>query len=279
MFGYVTINRLELKGKHYDRYKAFYCGLCNVLHNKYGIKGQMTLTYDMTFLIIFLTSLYEKKSDIKRERCIIHPCARHTVMINEYTSYAADMSIVLAYYNFIDNWQDDRDIKSRAAMAVLKKDVQKIKKKYKRQCKVIESELKELTKCEKRGERDIDTVSYHFGKILEEIFVYKRDIWEDTVRKIGFFLGKFIYLMDSWDDLEKDRNKGSYNIFEEMSEQDDFDDECRQILIMMMAECSRKFELLPILKNRELLRNILYSGVWLKWDIKHREKRGKDGSI
>lgn len=279
MFGYVTINRLELKGKHYDRYRAFYCGLCNVLHNKYGIKGQMTLTYDMTFLIIFLTSLYEKKSDIKRERCIIHPCARHAVMINEYTSYAADMSIVLAYYNFIDNWQDDRDIKSRAAMAVLKKDVQKIKKKYKRQCKVIESELKALAECEKRGEREIDTVSYHFGKILEEIFVYKRDIWEDTVRKIGFYLGKFIYLMDSWDDLEKDRDKGSYNIFEEMSEQDDFDDECRQILIMMMAECSRKFELLPILKNRELLRNILYSGVWLKWDIKHREKRGKDGSI
>lgn len=279
MFGYVTINRLELKGKYYDRYKAFYCGLCKVLHDKYGIKGQMTLTYDMTFLVIFLTSLYDKKSDIKRERCIIHPCAGHAAMTNEYTLYAADMSIILAYYNFIDNWQDDRDIKSRTAMAVLKKDVQKVKKKYKRQCRVIENELKALADCEKREERDIDTVSYHFGKILEEIFVYKRDIWEDTVRKMGFYLGKFIYLMDSWDDLEKDHDKCRYNVFEKMSEQNNFDDECRQILIMMMAECSRKFELLPIIKNRELLRNILYSGVWLKWDIKHREKRGKNESI
>lgn len=279
MFGYVTVNRSELKGKYYDRYKAFYCGLCKMLHDKYGLKGQMTLTYDMTFLIIFLESLYDKKSDIKRERCIMHPCARHVAMINEFTAYAADMSIVLAYYNFIDNWQDDKDIKSCAAMAALRKDARKIKKKYKRQCKVIESELKALAECEKRGERDIDTVSYHFGKILEEIFIYKRDIWEDTVRKIGFYLGKFIYLMDSWDDLEKDHDKGNYNVFDEMSEHDGFDDECRQILIMMMAECSRKFELLPILKNRELLRNILYSGVWLKWDIKHREKRGKDGSI
>lgn len=279
MFGYVTVNRAELKGKYFDRYRAYYCGLCKTLHDKYGIKGQITLTYDMTFLIILLSSLYDKQSDIKRKRCIMHPCTPHAIMINEYTIYAADMSVLLAYYNFKDNWQDDHEIKSRAAMAALRKDVYKIRGRYKRQCKVIESELKALAKCEKAGERDIDTVSYHFGKILGEIFVYKKDIWEDTLRKVGFYLGKFIYLMDSWDDLEKDMEKGNYNVFEEMSGQDDFDNECRQILIMMMSECSRKFEMLPILKNRELLRNILYSGVWLKWDIKHREKRGKDESI
>lgn len=279
MFGYVTVNKSELKIKHYDRYKAYYCGQCKVLHDKYGIAGQMTLTYDMTFLIILLTSLYDKKSDIKRQRCIIHPVKSHAAMINEYTEYAADMGMVLAYYNLKDNWQDDGDTKSRIAMGLLKSHVKNIKSRYKRQCRAIENGLEKLSECEKRQEKDIDSVSCHFGRIVEEIFVYKKDIWEENLRKTGFYLGKFIYLMDAWDDLEKDLGRGSYNVFGGMSGQDGFDDECRQILLMMMAECSRNFELLPILKNRELLRNILYSGVWLKWDVKHRKKRGKNGSI
>ena len=59
MFGYITICKPELKIKDFEKYRGYYCGLCQELKERYGLGGQMTLTYDMTFLILLLTSLYE----------------------------------------------------------------------------------------------------------------------------------------------------------------------------------------------------------------------------
>ena len=64
MFGYVTAHEPELKVKEFHKYKGYYCGLCQQLKRNYGHLGQLTLTYDMTFLIIILTSLYEKEPDV-----------------------------------------------------------------------------------------------------------------------------------------------------------------------------------------------------------------------
>jgi Family of unknown function (DUF5685) len=66
MFGYVTIDKPELKIKEYNRYHAYYCGLCHTLKERHGWIGQMTLTYDMTFLVLLLTSLYESDSVYKQ---------------------------------------------------------------------------------------------------------------------------------------------------------------------------------------------------------------------
>ena len=64
MFGYVVINKPELKFKEFDVYKSFYCGLCYSLRSRYGFVGQFTLSYDMTFLVMLLTSLdvYKRQS-------------------------------------------------------------------------------------------------------------------------------------------------------------------------------------------------------------------------
>ena len=69
MFGYVTIYEPELKVKDLKKYKAYYCGLCRALKEDYGFMGQMTLTYDMTFAVILLTSLYESTAEAERHRC------------------------------------------------------------------------------------------------------------------------------------------------------------------------------------------------------------------
>ena len=55
MFGYVLINKEELKFKEYDVYKSYYCGLCQTLNNRSGRFAQLTLNYDMTFLQLLLT--------------------------------------------------------------------------------------------------------------------------------------------------------------------------------------------------------------------------------
>ena len=121
MFGYVTINKAELKVKDYDKYHAFYCGLCHALKKRYGRLGQFTLTYDMTFVTLLLTSLYEEKSVRMKEHCLVHPAAKHDIIYNRFSDYGADMNMLLTYYKLLDDWEDDRDYKALIMAGLLKK--------------------------------------------------------------------------------------------------------------------------------------------------------------
>ncbi|MBR5228391.1 MAG: hypothetical protein IKV96_00980, partial [Firmicutes bacterium] len=120
---------------------------------------------------------------------------------------------------------------------------------------------------EKTGQKDIDTVSGYFGRVLEEVFDYKNDIWSPYLRRLGFFLGKFVYIMDAYDDIVDDLEKGCYNPLSEMYNKDGFDEKVKDILGMMIAETARAFEMLPVDENIEILRNIIYSGVWKRYEI------------
>ncbi|MBR1741944.1 MAG: hypothetical protein IJ733_08770, partial [Lachnospiraceae bacterium] len=99
MFGYVQIRKPELKIKDYEVYHGFYCGLCSVLKEQYGFLGEFTLTYDMTFLVILLSSVYDLPVQKRKERCLIHPAKKHLKLINEATEYVAHFNILLAYYH------------------------------------------------------------------------------------------------------------------------------------------------------------------------------------
>ncbi len=275
MFGYVTANKSELKMREFYKYKAYYCGLCRVLGEKYGFLGKLTLTYDMTFLIILLTSLYEEETVTEEHRCLVHPLKKHKMLMNEITEYAADMNIVLTYYHLLDDWEDERSKLGYAGMKAFHRTFRKIEEKYPEKCKRIKSCLSALSECERKGEQSIDEVSRHFGELMEELFLYRGDCWEHTLREMGFYLGKFIYILDAYDDIEKDIKKQNYNVFLSHYEMEDFDEWCEKIITSVMAECTACFERLPCLLDAEILRNILYAGVWDKFDKKRKEKEGE----
>lgn len=268
MFGYVNINKQELKVKEYYKYKAYYCGLCHQLKQNYGRFGQMTLTYDMTFLIIVLTSLYESQVNQIRKRCLAHPTVKHDMIMNEISDYAADMNIALTYHKFLDDWSDDHSVLGLGGANLLKRRYKKIERQYPRQCERIRICLEQLALLEKNKETNLDQITRPFGELMGELFVYREDQWKDTLFQLGFYLGKFIYLLDAYDDLEKDIKTGSFNPFESMQKRESFDEDINQILTMMMSECTNAFEKLPLFWDVELLRNILYAGVWKKYDDK-----------
>lgn len=276
MFGYVNINKQELKVKEYYKYKAYYCGLCHQLKKNYGRFGQMTLTYDMTFLIILLTSLYECKLNQMRKRCLAHPTVKHDMIMNEISDYAADINIALTYHKLRDDWADDHSLFGFCGAKLLKHRYKRVERKYKRQCETIKSCLEQLAVLEKSMERNLDLIAKPFGELMGELFVYQEDQWKDTLFRVGFYLGKFIYILDAYDDLENDRKNHNFNPLEDMSKKDTFDDDIEQILTMMMVECTKEFERLPILWDVELLRNILYAGIWKKYDEK-KIKSAKEG--
>lgn len=275
MFGYVSAHKPELKMREYYKYKAYYCGLCKVLKSKYGFMGQMTLTYDMTFLVILLSSLYESETKQEEHRCVVHPTKKQKMLYNEITEYAADMNVILTYYKLLDDWKDEKNPASLVALRAMHNTFQELKVKYPKKCQVIKKCLGLLQKCEERQETNVDVTARYFGKLMSELFVYKEDTWEKTLREMGFYLGKFIYILDAYDDIDKDLEKNNYNVLVSLYKEEDFDKKCEEMLTYILAECTNRFEKLPCVEDVEILRNILYAGVWDKFDKKREEKDGK----
>ncbi|MEY8390866.1 DUF5685 family protein [Lachnospiraceae bacterium 45-W7] len=275
MFGYIIINKPEMKFKEFDCYQSYYCGLCRSLKKEYGRLGQMTLSYDMTFVILLLSSLYEPETVVSSGRCAAHPCKKHCQRINLFSAYGADMNLLLSYYKCLDDWEDERKINRKIMALSLQRRFQKAARKYPQKQQIIQEKMCQIHACEEQKRRDLDLASGYFGEIMAEIFVWRRDEWEKELRHMGFFLGKFIYLMDAFEDAERDQRTGNYNVFLEAFGEAVFTREAENILSMMMAECARAFERLPVVENAEILRNILYSGVWRRYELVKRRREGK----
>ncbi len=276
MFGYVVVNKPEMKIREYEKYCSYYCGLCKTLQNKYGIWGQLSLNYDMTFLAILLSGLYEPVCKEELSRCAIHPFAKRKIRKNEITDYAADMTLLLAWYKCRDDFLDEKKAGSAFYGKLIKSKVKKISHCYKRQERAIKENLKQLSVLEKKGDCDIDQLSCCFGHILEEIFVPVPDVWEKSLRRIGFYIGKFVYVLDAYDDLEHDRKKNCFNPLLDKETDGMFHEWVKQLLTMMAVEFAREFEKLPIVEDAEILRNILYSGIWTKYEeVKIRRAQAK----
>lgn len=272
MFGYIIVNKAEMKFKEFDIYHSYYCGLCQMLRKKYGKAGQLSLSYDMTFVLMLLSSLYEPEVKTGSCKCIAHPFEKHEIRMTEVTEYIADMNLLLTYYKCEDDWQDEKKFTRLIYGKLLQGKSKKIKERYAGKIVTISRLMHEFTEAEASGRPDIDELSGLFGQVMAQIVVYREDEWSDNLARLGFFLGKFIYLLDAYEDVEEDIRKKTFNPLKEMYQRPDFEEECRTILTMMMSECCKEFEKLPILENVEILRNILYSGVWTRYEIV-REKR------
>ncbi len=282
MFGYVTAYEPDLRIREFQLYRSYYCGLCMELKDNYGQIPRLTLSYDTTFLALVLTSLYEPE-DVKRDiRCAAHPLEIHPTRRNEYTRYAADMGVLLSYYACMDDWQDERKIKKRVMAALLSGPSRRAAGKHEQKADVIVRCLNDLHTLETESMRDtspdtsgaalLDQAGGLFGDLMAEIFDVRGDMWSEPLRRMGFYLGKYIYILDAYDDLDKDILSGSFNPLAGMRDRPDLDEYVRDILTMVMAECSAAFEALPIVENVELLRNILYCGVWSGFEKRYRER-------
>lgn len=272
MFGYVTINKQEMKFKEYDIYHAYYCGLCQTLKEYYGYRSQLALNNDLTFLALMLSSLYEVDTKEKLSHCILHPLQKNLKYFNECINYAAKMTIVLTYFKCQDDWLDEKNYGKNLYMHSLNRSFKKIKSEYPDKVEHIEEYLKQIHICEQNRLNNLDEISKYSGYIMAEICAYKKDEWYNDLYDFGFFLGKFIYFMDAYDDIEYDIKNNNYNPLINLYNKDDFDKQCHNILEMMIANATNIFEYLPIIKNIEIMRNILYSGVWNKYNLINKKR-------
>ncbi len=261
MFGYVKVNKPELKIREFSRYKGFYCGLCRSLRGRHGPLGQMTLTYDMTFLVLLLTSLYEPETTGQRRRCLVHPAKKQFMLFNEVTDYAADMNILLTHGHLEDDWRDERKLMGLLGMRAFAGKKKEIAARYPRQAEAIETSLLELSGREAENCREIDAVARPFGTLMAELFVWREDAFQKILRAFGFYLGKYIYILDAYKDLAEDMKKGCYNPFAGEQEKEGFDSRVGDMLESTLRMAVTEFEKLPCEQDLPILRNILYEGV------------------
>jgi hypothetical protein len=267
MFGYVVCNKKELDREEVKRYQNIYCGLCKTLERKYGQLSRIGLNYDMTFLILLLSSLYEPNEEEDNFRCALHPFHKRKEVTNRYTDYAADITVALAYHKCLDDWQDEHKKLQRQYAQLLEDDYKKVKSYYLRQCVAIENGISELNKIEKLPYSLADEAINCFGRLMSELFVVEEDFWSNSLRSFGYSLGRFIYLMDATMDYSKDKKTGNYNPLNSMGKKPY---EMEELLSMIIGEATAEFEKLPLVQDAHMLKNILYGGVWQKYYAKIR---------
>ena len=274
MFGFVTANMKELTKPQQDRYGAVYCGICRQIRSRSSQTARLSLSYDMAFLALLLMSLYEPEETGGDRACILHPIRKRAWVDNEYIRYAADMNVALAYYNAMDDIRDDNHLTARAMAAVLKQSLPDIAVRYPRQCKAIADCIEYLSQLEKEGCANPDEPAGCFGTLMAELLVYREDMWAPTLRQMGMALGRFIYLTDAAIDYRRDQKKRKYNPFLAMGTGEDWA-RWEEYLVLAMGRCTAHFEKLPLVQDKPLLDNILYSGVWI--EFKRRDKHaGED---
>lgn len=278
MFGYIMINGEKLPQERKGRFRAFYCGLCRTLGKRCGLPGNATLSYDMTFLSMLLNALYEPGETTGRERCGMHPAHRHDYVVHPAVDYVADMNLALAYHKCLDNWHDDRNVASATEAALLKPAYEDIRGRYPGKCAAIEEWLGIIGEIEQEDPPDaVDSAVNATGAMLGELFCWRdRDVWEEDLRAVGNGLGRFIYFMDAYEDLPADLRRGRYNPLKAMSASRQYEALCRDAMLQMVAEATDAFERLPIVLDADILRNVLYSGVWSRYGLLQRIRNPKD---
>ena len=265
VFGYILANCKTLSEDEQKRFRALYCGMCKTLKARYGNLGRLTLGYDMTFLALTISALYEQDEIAGSERCALHPVKAHPFVTNEAMEYAADLNILLSYHKCRDNWQDDKNTLFAAGKLALESAYRSAKAKRPKQARAIQEWMDEIAEMERGGCMEIDRPVNSTGRMMGVLFQYGDDLWADDLYRMGDALGRFIYFMDAYDDLRSDVKRNRYNPLKSIMEQADFEAICKSSLSMMMADCADAFEGLPILRDADLIRNILYSGVWSKY--------------
>ena len=278
MFGFVIASLEELSEEQKNRYQSVYCGICRAIREADGQLCRLGLSYDMAFLALLLMSLYEPDEENGRGRCIAHPAKARPWTDNEYIRYAARMNVALAAYKALDDWQDDGKYSAKLLATIFGRHEAEIAAAYPRQCAAIESCIRRLSALEKAQCPNPDEPAGCFGELMAELLVVHEDRWAEDLRQMGFYLGRFIYLADAAIDYRRDVKHGKYNPFAAQGCGEDFE-KWEQYLVLAMAQCTDSYERLPLVEDKGILDNILYSGIWLSYRRMQREsgKENQDG--
>lgn len=295
MFGYVTPFKMELKIKDYEKFKAYYCGLCHEIKANFGELPRMSLNYDMTFIAVLFDALSSDKTIYEPFKCALHPTKKKVKAVNvKALNYASFLNVSLFYYKMLDDVYDDKSIKAKIISIILKKSKNKFVKDYPYINDKIKEELNNLNTLESSNDKCIDEIAHPFASLTGFLFKnypYKlfndsMDLREDLYA-LGYNLGKWIYIIDALDDLKDDMKKDKYNALNSSmnKDRDSFEvffykekERIKFILLSCASQCCDIIKKINFVKDIEIINNILFYGIMDK-NLKILSKYDPDNNI
>lgn len=272
MFGYVKVNKPEMKVKEYEVYKGLYCSLCKAMGKYFGVLSRLTLSYDITFLVLMRLSFASKVPDFKGGRCPFNPTKKCNYCQNsdEEMKYAAAVSMMMFYYKVKDNIADGSFFRSLLMYLILPYAYfknKKAKKMYPEIEKLICESMQRQDKIEKSKTDIPDKAAHESADALGKIMAYGFEDEDRAIYCFGYGIGKWVYLCDAADDMEKDLKKGNFNVFInsfKIKKADDVDEKVKQQIVetlnMSCAFACEAFQNIPDKTIVPIAENIIYEG-------------------
>lgn len=269
MFGYVTVYEKLLSEADFAVFKEYYCGLCKAMGKRCSHLTRLGLSYDITFLALVLSSLGDCITKKEHKSCIAHPLKKRDYIIDdEAINYAADMGVLLGYYKLLDDWKDEHSIKALAGLLLFRRGKKRAFERNREKGSLIHEYLEKLSALEAAKSESIDECADCFAKILEALFTPYFIADETQIRVLSWFgynIGRWIYVIDALNDMEKDYRGGKYNPFNVGFNGEDYKEYAKKVrnekeftLTYTLSNASAAFDLLDIKKNKSLLEGIIY---------------------
>ena len=268
MFGYIRVYKPDLKISEYETYKSIYCGLCQQLGREYTPLARMTLSFDFTFLAALNMALAEDKPVYTKRKCPANPLKKCIMAdLREIQSHCCDCAVLMLWYKLEDDLKDHGTasrLRAAALYPAARLAYRKAAQRRPELDQLIGNNMRLQAETEAACTASVDLASEPTAQVLSGLF---STLSEDPVQKrvlerLGYLLGRYVYLCDALDDLEDDREKGNYNPF--LADQSAGPKQIETAigtLYLTIAEAAKTFELLELKRFEPILANILYLGM------------------
>ena len=282
MTGYIKAFKPELKIKDYEIYKGVYCSVCRALGRLYSPLAQLLLSFDFTFLSLLRMAVEPQCPSFTEGRCCYNP-AKKCLKCSDTAEIerSADIVILISYYKLRDDIEDSGFFKSmllRLLIPVAKLMHRKAALRQPFLNTAIKAAMEEQSRLERSGDVSLDIAADPSAKALAAVFsqgYYGDD--KQLLWRLGYMLGRWVYLVDAADDLKDDIKSGSFNPFKvkfptrESAESKEFSDYAAGILNMTAGEAAAVFENLTFYRFKDIIENVIYDGIYsVQNSILHR---------
>lgn len=285
MFGYVKINKPEMKVKEYEAYRGLYCSLCKSLGKHFGVLSRLTLSYDITFLLLVRLSFTMCVPEFRSGRCTFNPTKRCNYCLNgdEELRYCAAVSMMMFYFKVKDNISDGSFFRKTLMYLLLPYTsikYKKAEKMYPEVALIISDCMKKQSENEKSETDIIDKAAHESAEALGKILSYKLPDENGSIYRFGYGVGKFVYLSDAADDIEKDIKQKSYNPFVKRfsltsAPDEEVKKEIEELLNMSAGMVCEAFGQIENKTLTPIVENIIYDGMenTMKNILKGKDKK------
>ncbi len=265
MLGYIKAYKPELRIKEWEVYKAVYCSLCKQMGKRYGFLTRFTLSYDFTFLSLLNMALAENTCSLKKGRCVCNPLKKCTYCKGSdgELSFPAAASVIMVYYNIRDNVDDERGVRRlfyRFLSLLFKRSHKNAAADFPEVEKIVKAYVERQAELEKTGKGDMDAAAAPTSEALSRLFPLCSQNANDkrALERLGYCLGRFIYLADALSDMAEDKKKNRYN---PLLCYVDGVERAERNVYMCIHEAINAFELINIRQFKNILGNIIYMGL------------------